>query len=168
MTEANQSPIVPALVGGIAAGVLSSLPLLGCFCCLWIIGGAMVSVNLYAKTSPRSLTSGDGAIVGIFSGIAAAVAASVVNLAFQPANREMAQRLADQFARVFPNMAPEWDSVLRSASMGMSPARFLLGLLIQAAVFSVFGALGGIIGASIFGRRSHPPVPGPPPAAPQS
>ena len=41
--------------------------------------------------------------VGIFSGIAAAVTASFVNLAFQPANREIARRFADQMEQMFPN-----------------------------------------------------------------
>ncbi len=160
MTE-HPSPFVPALIGGLAAGVLSSVPVLSCLCCLWIIGGAMLSANLYAKGSPVSMTAGDGAIVGIFSGIAAAVAASFVNLAFQPANREIARRVADQMSQMFPNMSSEWDSVLRSSTQGVSPAMFLLGLFIQAAVFAVFGALGGIIGASLFGRKT-PPLPGGP------
>jgi hypothetical protein len=167
MAEPHPSPFVPALVGGIAAGVLSSVPLLGCFCCLWIIGGAMLSANLYAKNSPVSLTPGDGAIVGIFSGIAAAVAASLVNIAFQSTNREIARKVADQMSQLFPNMGPEWDSVLRGSSQGASLAMFLFGLLIQAAVFAVFGALGGVIGASLFGRKTAPPVQGGP-AAPGS
>ncbi len=167
MAEPHPSPFVPALVGGVAAGVLSSLPLLSCFCCLWIIGGAMLAANIYAKNSTVSLTPGDGAIVGIFSGMAAAVAASLVNLAFQPMNRDVARRVADQMSQLFPNMGPEWDSVLRASSQGTSPAIFLLSLLVQAAVFAVFGALGGVIGASLFGRKTPPPLPGGP-AAPGS
>jgi len=158
LAEPHPSPLVPALVGGLAAGVLSSVPLLSCLCCLWIIGGAMVSANLYAKNSPSSLTAGDGAIVGIFSGIAAAVAASLVNLAFQPTNREIARRVADQMSQLFPNMSQEWDSVLRSSAAGASLPMFLFGLFVQAAVFAVFGALGGVIGASLFGRKTPPPI----------
>ncbi len=41
---------------------------------------------------------------------------------------------------------------------------FLFGLLVQAAVFAVFGALGGVIGASLFGRKTPPPVQGGPAA----
>lgn len=165
MAEPRPSPFTPAVVGGIAAGVLSSIPFLGCFCCLWIIGGAMLSANLYAKSSPASITPGDGAIVGIFSGIAAAAAASLVNLAFQPANREIARRFADQMSQMFPNMSPELDAALRSSSQGTSPAMFLLGLFFQAVVFALFGALGGVIGASLFGRKKAPPVQGGPAAS---
>jgi hypothetical protein len=164
LTESHPSPLVPALVGGIAAGVLSSVPLLSCLCCLWIIGGAMLSANLYAKNSPASLSAGDGAIVGIFSGIAAAVAASLVNLAFLPANREVARRVADQMSQLFPNMSQEWDSMLPGSPLGASLPIFLFGLLVQAAVFAVFGALGGVIGASLFGRKTPPPVQGGPAA----
>jgi hypothetical protein len=162
MTEPHPSPFIPALVGGVAAGVLSSIPLLGCFCCLWIIGGAMLSANLYARNSPVSLTPGDGAIVGVFSGIAAAVAAAVANLAFQPTNREVARRVADQMSQLFPNMSPEWDAALRSSTQGASLPMFLFSLLVQAAVFAVFGALGGVIGTSLFGRKIPPPLQGGP------
>ncbi len=162
MAEPHPSPLVPALIGGVAAGVLSSVPFLSCFCCLWIIGGAIVSANLYAKNSPVTLTPGDGAIVGIFSGIAAAVAASLVNLAFLPANQEIARRIADQMGQLFPNMASDWDAAFRSASESASLAIFLFRLLIQAAVFAAFGALGGVIGASLYGKKT-PPVQGRPP-----
>lgn len=164
MAEPRPGPLVPAVVGGAAAGLLSSVPLLSCFCCLWIIGGAMLAANLYARNSPASLTPGDGAVVGIFSGIAAAVTASFVNLAFQPANREIARRFADQMEQMFPNLSPEWDAALRSSSQAGSLAMFLFGVLVQAVVFAVLGALGGVIGASLFGRKPGPAVTGGPPS----
>ena len=159
MAEPRPSPFAPALIGGLAAGVLSSVPLLSCFCCLWIIGGAMVSANLYARRSAASVTPGDGAIVGIFSGIAAAAASSVVSLAFQQQNREVARRFADQASQMFPNLPPEWDAALRGSTQGASLAMFLFSLFVQAAVFAVMGALGGVIGASLFGRRMPPSPP---------
>ena len=73
---------VPALIGGVVAGVLSGIPLLNCLCCLWIIGGAMLSSYLLAKNSPVALSAGDGAIVGAFSGIIAAVVVAILLIYF--------------------------------------------------------------------------------------
>jgi hypothetical protein len=39
---------------------------------------------------------------------------------------------------------------------GTSLPLFLLSLVILAAIYSVLGALGGIIGASLFGRKKPP------------
>ncbi|MCZ7371502.1 MAG: hypothetical protein O8C66_13445, partial [Candidatus Methanoperedens sp.] len=62
----NRRPeyLVPALISGAVAGVLSGIPFVNCLCCLWIIGGAILATNLLAKKTPALLTAGDGAIVG--------------------------------------------------------------------------------------------------------
>ena len=163
MTQQRPGPLRPALVGGIAAGVLTSVPFLGCFCCLWIVGGAMLAASLYAKDSPVSLTAGDGAIVGIFAGIIAAVTTSVLSLPLQAMNREFARKIMEQVSQWFQNVPPEWDTWLQRSARGTTPAVFLFGLVVTAAVFSVFGALGGVIGTSLFGKKKTPPAAGSPP-----
>jgi hypothetical protein len=163
MTQQRPGPFMPALVGGAAAGVLTSIPFLGCFCCLWIIGGAMLSAHLYAKNSPASLTSGDGAIVGIFAGIVAAVVTSVLSLPLQAINREFARKFMDQVSQWFQKMPSEWDAWLQRSARGTTLAMFLFGLVVSAAVFAVFGALGGVIGTSLFGKKKTPPPQGAPP-----
>jgi hypothetical protein len=164
MTQESPSVLVPALVGGAVAGVLTAVPFVGCLCCLWIIGGAMLAAYLHAKNSSKSVTAGDGAIVGIFAGIVAAVVDSLLSLPFQAANREAFLRLRDQFSQLFQNLPSGWDSWLERSSRGTSLALFLLGLVVTAAVFAVLGALGGIIGASLFGKKTTPPFQGAPPA----
>jgi hypothetical protein len=152
----------PALIGGIAAGVLTAVPLVNCFCCLWIIGGAMLAAYLFSKGSPTPLTPGDGAVLGILTGIVAAVADSVVSLPFETMNREFVQRFMDQFSQFFKEMPSGWERWFESRAGGMSPAWFLLGLLASAVIYAAFGALGGLIGASMFGRKKIPPTKGTP------
>ncbi|MDH4197957.1 MAG: hypothetical protein OEW05_11145, partial [Candidatus Aminicenantes bacterium] len=77
MTDQRPQVILPALIGGVVAGVLSGIPFLNCLCCLWIIGGAMLAAHLLARESPVSLTAGDGAVVGVLTGIFAAVADTI-------------------------------------------------------------------------------------------
>jgi len=46
-------------------------------------------------------------------------------------------------------------------------AWFFFGLLISAAIFAALGALGGVLGASLFGKKqAAPPASVPPPSAP--
>lgn len=146
-----------ALVGGIVAGVLTAVPLVNCLCCLWIIGGAMLAAHLLAKDSPRSITPGDGAVVGILAGIIAAVVDAVASLPFETMNREYVQRFMDQLSQFADEMPAGWESWLDKRAGDLSPAWFLLGLLASAVIYAVLGAVGGTIGASLFGRKQSPP-----------
>jgi hypothetical protein len=162
MIQQRPGMFKPALVGGITAGVLTAVPLVNCFCCLWIIGGAMLAAYLFAKGSPTSLTPGDGAVLGILTGIVAAVADSIVGLPFETMNREFVQKFMDQFSQFVEEMPSGWERWLDLRAGGMSPAWFLLGLLASAVIYAAFGALGGLIGASMFGRKKVPPPQGAP------
>jgi hypothetical protein len=159
MTQQRASMFKPALICGIAAGVLTAVPLVNCFCCLWIIGGAMLAAYLFTKGSAALLTPSDGAVLGILTGIVAALADSVVSLPFENMNREYVQRFMDQFSQLFKEMPSGMERWIESRASGPSPAWFLLGLLASAAIYAVFGALGGLIGVSLFGKKSLPPSP---------
>jgi hypothetical protein len=160
MSRQTQGIFMPALVGGALAGLLTALPFLSCFCCLWIIGGAMLAAHLLAKRSAVSLTPGDGAIVGIFAGIVAAVVEAFVSLPFDAMNREFVQKFMDQFSQFFEELPEGWESWIDRAGAGTSLALFMLGLLMSAVVFAAFGALGGVIGASLFGKKPPASPPG--------
>ncbi len=156
MSQKTQGMFTPALVGGVVAGVITALPFLGCFCCLWIIGGAMLAAYLLARNSPVSLTAGEGAIVGIFTGIIAAVVDAFISVPFQALNRDFAQKFMDQVSHFFEDLPEGWESIIERAGAGTTPALFLLGLLVSATVFAAFGALGGVIGVSLFGKKTPP------------
>lgn len=161
MIQQRSGMFRPALVCGIAAGVLTAVPLVNCLCCLWIIAGAMLAVYLFNKGSSTPLTPGDGAVLGILTGIVAAVADSVVGVPFETMNREYVQRFLDQFSQFFEEIPPRLEGWFETRAGGMSPAWFLLGLLASAVIYAAFGALGGIIGASMFGKKTLPPSPPP-------
>jgi len=151
----NQKPaiLMPALIGGGLAGLLSGIPLLNCLCCLWIIGGAMLASFLLAKELPLSMSPGEGAIVGTLSGIIAAVVSTLVSIPFQSIFRsEFFQTFMDRFAEYANEMPEGWESWLEG-SLETSLPMLMLGLLISAIIFGALGALGGIIGASLFGKK---------------
>lgn len=153
MADQKTGMFMPALIGGGAAGILTGLPLSGCLCCLWIIGGAMLSANILAKNTPTPLSSGDGAVLGIFTGIIAAGFDFLVSIPFEKMNMELARKIFERIAEYGENIPPGLDQWLDQAPQ-TSVAMSLLGLLVTALIFSALGALGGIMGISLFGKKS--------------
>ncbi len=161
----------PALIAGVVAGLLSGLPFIGaanCICCLWIVGGAAIAAKLLAANTAGALTTGDGAIVGALTGIVAAVADSLVSIPLKPFSMDLARRVLDKAAELGGEMPAGLDEIVAGSSGFTSPGWFLIGLFLTAAVFTVMGALGGIIGVSLFGRKALPPSPPPASAIPPS
>lgn len=157
--------LVPALIAGVAAGVISGIPLLGCLCCLWIIGGGMLAAHLASKDMPVSMTAGDGAIVGALAGIVAAIVDTLVSLPFQALNIELMQRLMDRVSEYSTRLPGNFREMMQQRLTEKTTlAWFLFGLVISAAIFAALSALGGVIGASLFGKK---PAPAAAPPAPE-
>src|SRR5678815_1237317 len=63
----------PALLGGLIVGILSAIPFLNYCCCIWGIGGGVLAGFLYIKSAPIPVKVGDGAVIGVLTGIVGAV-----------------------------------------------------------------------------------------------
>src|ERR1044072_5604628 len=63
----------PALLGGLIVGILSAIPFLNYCCCIWGIGGGLLAGMLYIKSAPLPVKVGEGAVVGVLTGIVGAV-----------------------------------------------------------------------------------------------
>ena len=159
--------LTPALIGGTAAGILSGIPLINCLCCLWIISGSALAAYLLAKDSPVSLKSSDGALVGAFAGVIAAVVDSLISIPFQAVNVAFSKRLFERLGAYLNQMPAQWNEYLTQRGGPVSIAWFFGGLLIAAVVFAAFGALGGVIGAALFGKKT-PSGPQGTPLSPQA
>lgn len=153
MNDNKPNMLTPALIGGAVAGILSGIPFLNCLCCLWIIGGAVLASYLLAKDSPASLSSGEGAIVGALAGISAAVVDSLIGIPLHGLNVAVMRRMIERLSEFADEMPSGWENWLGRAGGGVSIAMFLLGLFVSAAIFAALGALGGIIGVSLFGKK---------------
>ncbi|NIM89626.1 MAG: hypothetical protein GTO17_01610 [Candidatus Aminicenantes bacterium] len=156
MEQQKPGMFVPALIGGAAAGVLSGIPLVNCLCCLWIIGGAMLASYILSKSSPVALTAGDGAIVGIFTGIIAAVIDAIVSIPLAAVNRKFMMGIMEKIGEYADEMPAGWESWLESGGDAATFSMQMIGLLISAVVFAALGTLGGIIGISLFGKKTLP------------
>lgn len=157
MNEQRPSMLRPALLGGAVAGILSGIPFLNCLCCFWIIGGAMLAAYLLAKESAVSLTAGDGAVVGALAGLSAAVVDSLISLPLRGLNLAVMRRMIDRLSEFADEMPSGWESWIDRSAGGFSVTMFFLGLFLSAVIFAAVGALGGVIGASLFGRKPQPP-----------
>lgn len=152
--------LTPALIGGAAAGVLSAVPIVNCLCCIWIIGGAMLAAYLLVKDSPVVLSAGDGAILGVLTGIIAAVVDVIVDIPFRAVNLRIMQEVIDRLSQFAEEMPEGWENWMEPGGRGeFTLPMFLLGLLFSVVIFSALGALGGIIGISLFGKKKPPEQP---------
>jgi hypothetical protein len=94
--------------------------------------------------------------VGVFTGIVAAVAQAILSFLFRPVNREFFRRMMERFAEYAEEMPPGFEEFLEGGSTQVSISGFFIGLIASAIVFSALGALGGIIGISLFKKKSLP------------
>lgn len=163
MNQQRPEYLVPALIGGAVAGVLTGIPFVNCLCCLWVVGGAVLAANLLAKNTPGPLTSGDGAIVGALAGIVAAVVDALMKIPFRAVNLGLARQILDRMSGVVEDWPSGWEKWLQGSTEGVTAAWFIMGLFIGAVIYAVFGLLGGIIGVSLFRRKTAPPAAAPPP-----
>ncbi|MBM3311039.1 MAG: hypothetical protein FJY80_05990 [Candidatus Aminicenantes bacterium] len=161
MNGPRPSLFTPALVGGAAAGLLSAIPVVNCLCCLWIIGGGALAAHLWAKNNPRPLTSGEGALVGAYAGLIATVIDFLISLPLAAVNAAFFRRVFERLSAYVEEMPAGWERLFDRTGP-FEVGWFLFGLVVAAFIFSVLGALGGVLGHSLFGRRSQPAAPQPP------
>ncbi len=116
----------------------------------------MLAAYLLAKNTPIVLSAGDGAIVGVFTGIVAAVVRALVNIPFHSFNVEFLKKMAEGLADYGGEMPPGFESFLEGGAAQITVAGFFIGLMVSAVILSGLGALGGIIGVSLFGKKPKP------------
>ncbi len=183
-----------ALIGGVALGVLSALPVLGavnCLCCAWVIGGGMLAAHLYVKDSPMPVTLGTGVLLGLLAGVIGAVVDTLFTIPLHMALRGsavMTEQLRE-WADELPNLPGEYRDMLRSVASG-GPAigsfLFIVTAFFKLVVYGIVAMIGGALGVAVFEKRKigapgpdvtppyeppsvgpvSPPPPPPPPESP--
>lgn len=156
------SKFQPALIGGVALGILSGItflipvPLANWCCCLWGILGGALAVYVYIKRSPTPVRVGDGAILGLLAGGIGALIYMVIAFlviyfitdpeVLQAQIEERMRRQGQQF-----DIRPYWGLFL------------LLIVFIFGIILTVLSLIGGLIGVPIFEKRQGNVAPPPPP-----
>ena len=149
----------PAIAGGFLLGALSSLPLISlgnALCCLWIQGGGGYAAWLLNKQRPGGLRLGDGALVGVLSGLVgtavwAAVSIPVQALFFTPeAAAEMRQFMEQLSGSLPPDFAASMAPYLEP---GFNLSRLLLGVITFSILGGLFSMIGGILTVGMLNQK---------------
>ena len=154
--------IQPVLLGGLFLGVLSALPIIsaGNCCCLWTLGGGMLTVYLAQQQTTQRLRLIDGARLGLLAGLAGAViwlvTAVVVDILMSPLQQRMMDFVLRNARDIPPDARGMLESFGREASMA---ARLAVGFVFQLCVQTPFAALGGLLGVAMFGKTEQPVAP---------
>jgi hypothetical protein len=159
----------PALLGGVALGVLSALPIVNAgnvCCCLWVVSGGLLAAYLLQAEQPTPISAGDGAAVGLLAGLIGAVVWQVlaipVDLMFGPLMQRFAERVLSSAGDLPENVRPMFESMRQGTGFGI--LRFLVGLVFTLVVSVAFSTVGGLIGAAMFAKKApaaEPPADGP-------
>lgn len=163
----------PALLGGVAIGVLSALPVVNVAnlcCCAWVVFGGALAAYLMQQNQPAPVTAGDGAIVGLLAGAFGAVVGSVLSIpiamAMGPFQAEMIERVLQSAQDMPPEVRSwfeQWRGGMTGGAIGIG---FVVSLFFSLFFYSLFGLFGGILGAVMFRKNIPPPPPPAPPLPP--
>ena len=154
----SQSKLRPALIGGAALGVASSIPILkiaNCACCALVIGGGVLAAYLYMKDAEPSPKApfGDSVSLGLLTGVIGAVVGTIITIPLF--------LLFSSFAGISEVM----DEALKSADLPDEARRtlerlgesgFLLGVLLVVRnflIYPIFATIGALIGVAIFNKK---------------
>jgi len=140
----------PALLGGLIVGILSAIPFLNYCCCIWAIGGGVLAGFLYIKSSPVPVKVGEGAVVGVLTGIVGAILYFCISV---PIGYFLSSDQLEATLKSAGVQLPEGVSGL---------ALFVLGGLFGGVCLLVLAVIGGLISVPIFEKRKDGPPPPPP------
>lgn len=171
----------PVLLGGLAIGVLSALPVVNianCCCCLWVVLGGALAAWLLQQNDPEPISTTDAAVTGLLAGLVGAVIGSVIAIPLNMITGPMMQGWLDQIIRSTPELPPEFVDAFEQArqgqdgSLGVAVAMGIVWFMMSLVIYSVFAAAGGALGAVFFRKPASPrfdvPPPPPPLVPPQS
>ncbi len=155
----------PALLGGVAIGVLSALPVISVAnicCCAWIVFGGALAAYLMQANHPEPIQVGDGAIVGLQAGLVGAFVWLVVFIPIASMMAPFESRMTQRAIQSAAGAAPELRELLEGLSAGPTIGIGLVfTFFVMLVVGTTFGMFGGLFGALLF-RKSPPPVIPPP------
>jgi hypothetical protein len=155
-TDTPQTPskLMPAIWGGLLIGFLAGIPFfawINCACCIGVMAGGVLSVYLYKNelAEGSQLTMGDGAVLGLFAGIMGTVVAAILETIFGNVGIDLLYRFSN-FLDI-----PELNYWLSEIDpKHFAKGIFALKLVTNLVTFVIFGLVGGILGVSIFNKKS--------------
>ncbi len=160
----------PALIAGVAIGLLSGIPIVNignCCCCLWVVSGGALAAYLLQQKQASPLDLGDAALVGLMAGVIGAFVSTIISLPFTMMAGAMDYQAAiDQAlsSGEIPAEARQFAERLKGLTGGAAGmAVGILGFFFSLVVDAVFATLGGVVGGLLFKKTIDASLPPPPP-----
>jgi hypothetical protein len=149
----------PALTGGMFLGVLSSVPIIqagNCFFCMWVLLGGGIATVMLTRQRPSGISYGDGAFVGVLSGLFGAVVGTILQMSFRAIASgllESQQQQLEQMMNQIGAEGPMRDWILRSLSGEISTTTVAFTFFANLIAFSLFAMIGGILTIALLNKR---------------
>jgi len=150
--------LYPAFWAGVCSGILSGVPLLNSACCLWMTGGGMLAVYFfYLKNGFPLKKAGDGARLGLFTGIIGSLISTAVNFGSQLLiNRGVSNMMEAvrkgilEMERSLPPTTPPDPQAKEAIAWAMTTegtvSLMILGSLMMCVLFVLLSTAGGALG----------------------
>ncbi len=140
-------------------GFLSSIPFVSagnCLCCAWVLLGGGIAVMMLTRQRPSGIRYGDGAFVGVLSGLVGAVVGTIVQMSFHAMASRLFESQREQLEQILNQLGyegPMREWVLRAASGEISVPTLVFTFFTNLLVFSLFAMIGGILTVALLEKR---------------
>jgi hypothetical protein len=137
-------------------GALSALPLISAgnlCCCLWMVTGGAVAAYVLQQNQDTPLTPGDGALAGLFAGVAGAFIYLALSIPITLLMAPMERVIMERIIRNAGNVPPEFREYV-GTNLGTG-LRLAFGFMFVLVCGCIFSTLGGLLGAAVFKRPVH-------------
>ncbi len=164
MKQPLPSKMMPALVAGAAFGVASGIPIVNlanCACCALAIGGGLGAAFLWLRNAPAVAEPpyGDGLLLGLITGVIGALTATIVGIPFSLMGSAMGFGGVEQMREMMgdQDIPPALENILGAmGGTGFGIGAAIVSLLLSLVLFSIFAAVGGLIGTALFHKKAAP------------
>ena len=180
MNGAASNKLKPAVIAGVACGAAAAIPPISCLnlcCCALVIGGGFLAVFLSFKETPPAAEPpyGDGAVLGLMTGVIGAFTGTVIGIPIQLITTRMGwqpdiSQLEEALdgADIPPQVLEMMEQFMSGGGLGF--VAILVSLFISLIVYSIFAMIGALIGVAVLHKKHVGAAPGgyvppPPPAA---
>ncbi|MCU1263998.1 MAG: hypothetical protein JWM21_316 [Acidobacteria bacterium] len=157
------SKLKPAIIGGLVVGLLSAIPVVNFVnicCCLWAILGGLIASKIYINASPTPVKAGDGAVLGVLSGVVGAAIYIVIGI---PIALILRGPINAMLLSLIERLNPAQVELMRQSMADQTIIGAVIRGLIFGIILIIFSVLGGLLGVPIFEKRKGNPAPPPPP-----
>ena len=146
--------LYPAFWAGVCSGVLSGVPLLSEACCLWMTGGGTLAVYFFQLKNGFPLKkAGDGARLGLFTGVFGGLISVAVNFGSQlllsRGVSTMLQAFREQIKQMQQNMPSDpqaKEAVAWAMTTEGTVSLMIVGALAVCVLFMLLSTAGGALG----------------------